>query len=560
MQLEKRRRAARVAAGQLACLQEATAALAGATVLPEIESLIAGPLAALAGAAEVGFAVAADAGGALRPLGGERRGRRTTGRSGVPLPLVEAFEHHAALWLPDRESIARRWSAAYQPGLRAVAALPLVAGGRRVGALSFQYDREQAFGPAARGLLADLARQVAVAVDRALLWEEAQRSRRAAEEASRAKDEFLAMLGHELRNPLAPIVTALHLMKLRGSGELERERAIVERQVQHVLRLVEDVLDVSRITRGKVQLDRSPVELATVVAQAVETVGPLLEQRGHRLTLEVPASGLSVDGDAVRLAQVVTNVLSNAAKYTPRQGNVRVRGWVEGGHAALAIRDDGMGIAPELLPSLFESFVQGPRSHDRSEGGLGLGLAIVKSLVALHGGTVAAASEGAGKGTEVVIRLPLARERQWSVVEGLPRITAQALPGAPVLVVDDNLDAAQTLGELLATMGCEARLAHDGPAALVAAGQRPPALVLLDLGLPVMDGYEVARRLRAMPGLAGTKIVAVTGYGQAADRERTRQAGFDGHFVKPLPVARLEALVRSLSEPARPRLAASAPA
>jgi len=367
----------------------------------------------------------------------------------------------------------------------------------------------------------------------------------AAERVGSVKDEFLAMLGHELRNPLSPILTALQLMKLRGSGELERERALIERQAHHLLRLVDDLLDISRITRGKLQLCRTGVELAEVVAQAVETVRPLLAQRAHRLVVEVPTDGLLVEGDAPRLAQVVANLLMNAAKYTPGEGRIEVRATAEGGDAVLAVRDNGIGIAPELLPSVFDLFVQGPRSRDRAEGGLGLGLAIAQNLVSLHGGTIAARSEGLGRGAEFTVRLPLAvrvHRGQWAEGANVPSWAA----GVRVLVVDDNVDAAETLAELLVAMGCEARVAHDGPAALLAAQDFGPGLVLLDIGLPVMDGYEVAARLRS-GGFDRLRIAALTGYGQPEDRERSRRAGFDCHFVKPLATEALQALIASVA-------------
>ncbi|HEV8240490.1 MAG TPA: ATP-binding protein [Thermoanaerobaculia bacterium] len=368
----------------------------------------------------------------------------------------------------------------------------------------------------------------------------------AAERAGSVKEEFLAMLGHELRNPLSPILTALQLMKLRGSGELERERALIERQAHHLLRLVDDLLDISRITRGKLQLRRQGVEIAEVVAQAVETVRPLLAQRAHRLVVEVPTDGLLVEGDAARLAQVVANLLMNAAKYTPGEGRIEVRAAAEGAEAMLAVRDNGMGIAPDLLPSVFDLFVQGPRDRDRSEGGLGLGLAIAQNLVRLHGGTIAAHSEGIGQGAEFTVRLPLAiraHSGKWPAAASEP---AWQGGGVRVLVVDDNVDAAQTLAELLEAMGCTARVAHDGPAALLAAQEFQPALVLLDIGLPVMDGYEVTARLRR-GGFDRLRIAALTGYGQPEDRERSRRAGFDCHFVKPLASEALQALVASVA-------------
>lgn len=382
--------------------------------------------------------------------------------------------------------------------------------------------------------------------ERRELLEREQQARAEADRASRAKDEFLAMLGHELRNPLAPIHTALQLMRLRGDGGAERERAVIERQVTHLTRLVDDLLDVARIARGKVDLKRERVELAEVVAKAIETVSPLLEQRTHALTVDVPRRGLAVDGDPVRLAQVVSNLLSNAAKYTDPGGNVSISAELCEGDVVLRVRDTGVGLSAELLPNVFELFVQGPQSLDRSQGGLGLGLTIVRSLVALHGGRVDASSEGPGRGSEFVVRLPAAPA---SVAADVPH------PGAPavaprmtarrVLIVDDNTDAAEMLATAVESMGYATRVAYDGPEALRACASFTPEMAVLDIGLPVMDGYELAGRIRALPGLGGIYLLAVTGYGQESDRRRTQAAGFDRHLVKPVD---LDALRRALED------------
>ncbi|HVP60519.1 MAG TPA: ATP-binding protein [Myxococcaceae bacterium] len=369
-------------------------------------------------------------------------------------------------------------------------------------------------------------------------------SRRQAEEASRAKDEFLAMLGHELRNPLAPLVTVLHLMKLRAPSLLERERAVIERQVRNLSRLVDDLLDVSRIARGKVELRREPVELGAVVAQAIETAGPLIEERRHRLTVDVPGRGMRILADPTRLSQVVANLLTNAAKYTDPGGNLRVHARTEAGEVVLRVSDNGIGLAPELLPRLFDRFFQGRQGSDRALGGLGLGLALVKSLVELHGGTVTAESAGPGQGSTFLVRLPLLALREGR--DGGEQRSEDPPVRRPrarlrVLVVDDNVDAAESLRELFTLLGHEVQVAHDGPAGLYLAEQRLPDLALLDLGLPGMDGYELARRLRAMA--PGACVVAATGYGQEVDRRASREAGFDRHLVKPLRVDELESLV-----------------
>jgi len=549
-ELEQKSRLARLAGERLARLQRITAALAEALTTSQVVEVVGGELAAMMGSEEGELVLPGEDGRSEL-----RRLRSFSRRPGVrcdfgavavdaPLPTAEAYRRGKPIWLPTRRAIEERFGHAHQPSTRAAAALPVAAGGRVLGAIGLGYSEERDFSAADRDVAADVARQVGVALDRARLYEDAQAAREEAERASNAKDEFLAMLGHELRNPLSPIVTALHLMRLRGSGELERERVLIERQVSHLLRLVEDLLDVSRITRGKVQLERKPVELAEVVAQAIEMVGPLVAQRAHRLSIDVPPEGLRVEGDAARLAQVVSNLLMNAAKYTPGGGRIEVSAGSEGTEAFVKVRDNGMGIAPDLLPSVFDLFVQGPRARDRADGGLGLGLAIVHSLVELHGGRVAVASGGIGRGAEFTVRLPLARAAAPED-EAMAALRANGR-GLRVLLVDDNVDAALTLAELLAAMGCETRVAHDGPAALVAAQDFAPRLVLLDIGLPVMDGYELAARLRRN-GLDHAFVAALTGYGQPEDRERSRRAGFDDHFVKPMAPETLRVLVASLA-------------
>ena len=377
-------------------------------------------------------------------------------------------------------------------------------------------------------------------------------AKRDAEAASRAKDEFLAMLGHELRNPLAPILTALQLMRLRNVAGAERERTVIERQVKHVVSLVDDLLDVSRITRGKVQLRRERVDLADVVAKAIEMTSPAIEERRHTLNVTV-TRGLTVDGDPARLAQIVANLLTNAAKYTDPAGAIAIDGRADGAAVVLRVTDSGRGIAPDMLPRIFDLFSQERQEIDRSQGGLGLGLAIVKSLVQAHGGTVVARSDGKGHGSEFAVRLPLSAGTAIGPVpaEGrrATRRDAPAVHGLRVLVVDDNEDAAEMLADSLSMLGHAIRVALDGPGALDAALEFHPDVALLDLGLPVMDGFEVAHRLRSLPGAAGIRLVAITGYGQEVDRARTRDAGFDEHLVKPVDLERLERWLREVQSP-----------
>jgi CheY-like chemotaxis protein len=366
----------------------------------------------------------------------------------------------------------------------------------------------------------------------------------------------LALLGHELRNPLSPILTALYLMRLKGTGAADRERLVIERQVQHLVSLVDDLLDVSRITRGKIKLATRPVELSRLVARAIEMASPLLEQKRHVLGVDVPSTGLVVDADETRMAQVIANLLTNAAKYTDAAGHVCVKAWREGGQVVLVVRDDGMGITPELLPVIFELFVQGERGADRAGGGLGLGLGLVRSLVTLHGGEVVARSEGRGRGSEFEVRL-----RACSAGLDVAEAPREALPvvlasrARRVLVVDDNADAARLLADVLVGEGHDVRVAHDGPQALALAGDFRPEVGILDIGLPVMDGYELAHELRGLLGATVT-LVAVTGYGQEHDKRRAHEAGFARHYVKPVDTATLlrevfgdSCVVKVLSDP-----------
>ncbi len=364
-------------------------------------------------------------------------------------------------------------------------------------------------------------------------------ARRQAEAASRAKDEFLAMLGHELRNPLSPIVTAVALMKQRDPDIHFRERMVIERQTQHMIRLVDDLLDVSRITRGKIQLHKQQLELYDVVASAIETVSPLLEERRHQLELDVPRTGLRVFGDPIRLAQIVANLVTNAAKYTSPGGRIEVRASAQDGEAELRVRDNGVGIASHLLPKVFDLFVQGDDRPSHGIGGLGLGLALVRSLTNLHGGTVTAYSEGPGHGSEMVVRMPLiARAHKVGRVYASPSV-GKSRTRHRVLVVDDNQDAAQLLAEALRALGHEALVAFDGPSAISSAEAFQPEVVLLDIGLPLMDGYEVARRLRELHPDRGLRLIAVTGYGSLRDQQRAAAAGFDRHMIKPIDLEEL---------------------
>jgi signal transduction histidine kinase len=375
--------------------------------------------------------------------------------------------------------------------------------------------------------------------------EEVELQKRLAESANRAKDEFLAMLGHELRNPLSPILTALQLMKLRGEAGSERERAVIERQVNHLTRLVDDLLDVSRIARGRIELNTEIVEMWDVVARAIEMAGPVLEQRTHTLAVDVPGPGLRVEGDPTRLSQVVSNLLTNAAKYTPQGGEISVQATLADDQIVLSVRDTGIGIPPDVLPRIFDLFVQQRQTFDRSQGGLGIGLTIVRRLIERHGGSVSAHSDGPGKGSQFIVRLPAAeRSRDTASPRTLRQIPdASALRGgAPrILVVEDNQDGAAMLMEALTAKGYDTRVAHDAPTALRVAAEFSPDIAFLDIGLPVMDGYELATHLRRIPGLSELRLIAVTGYGEESDRQKSRAAGFHHHLVKPVDIDAIEA-------------------
>jgi PAS domain S-box-containing protein len=357
--------------------------------------------------------------------------------------------------------------------------------------------------------------------------------------ASAAKDEFLAILGHELRNPLAPILTALDLLKLRGVQQ--REHEVIERQVRHLTRLVEDLLDVSRIARGKVELRKEVVDVGALIRQAVESVEPIFQKQQHRLVIDIPTEELPIDADAVRIAQVFVNLLSNAARYTPSGGEVRVSAERKLERIVVRVKDNGTGIDAKLLPRIFELFVQGKRSSDRSEGGLGLGLAIVHNLVRMHGGTVAAHSDGPAQGSEFVVELPRsAAQHAPATVSAGER--ERAGTKRRVLVVDDNTDAADMLGHVLRSQGHEVVVANTGPDALKLCADWKPQVAVLDIGLPVMDGYELATKLRGL--IDDCRLIALTGYGREVDRARAREAGFDMHLVKPIA---LDAIVREIS-------------
>ncbi|HEX6861341.1 MAG TPA: ATP-binding protein, partial [Thermoanaerobaculia bacterium] len=369
-------------------------------------------------------------------------------------------------------------------------------------------------------------------------------------EADRRKDEFLAMLSHELRNPLAAIHNAVQILALHGHdpGQTGRTRELIDRLLHQLVRLVDDLLDLSRVTRGKIRLRRAPVNLAQVVSTAVETSRPLIEARGHQLTVALPEPPLQVDADATRLAQVLSNLLNNAAKYTRTAGRIDLVAELADGEVCLRVRDTGIGIAPEMLPRVFDLFVQAESSTDRTQGGLGVGLTLARQLIEMHDGTIEARSEGLGRGTEMVVHLPALPHQ---AAETAPAESASQRRGSElaeplrVLIVDDNEDSAESLALLMRLTGHEVRTAYEGLSALAEARTFMPEVVLLDIGLPRMDGFQVARRLRQQPGGDRLMLLALTGYGQEEDRRRSREAGFDHHLVKPIDLERLQELLDS---------------
>jgi signal transduction histidine kinase/DNA-binding response OmpR family regulator len=426
------------------------------------------------------------------------------GRSGEPGPH---FEFHAAL------------------------VFPLLARGQALGTLVLAMGPSgRSYSADDRALAEDLAGRAAVALDNARLYRNIQ-------EADRRKNEFLAMLAHELRNPLAPIRNAVEILRLGGADPqvVAKTSGLIENQVHQLVRLVDDLLDISRITRGMIRLQKEAIRAATVIERAVETSRPVLDARAHVLEVSVPDEPIWLEGDPVRLAQILGNLLNNAAKYTEPGGNVWLSVERQNGEVVFSVRDSGMGIPPDKLSTIFELFTQVERSLDRSQGGLGIGLTLVRNLVEMHGGSVRAYSDGLKKGSEFVVRLPVLTTEEHAT-PSIPEttITTEKCPRRRILVAEDEPISAMSFECILQMEGHEVVICHDGPAALEAAETFRPEIVLLDIGLPGMDGYKVARRLRERPAGQNILLVALTGYGQEEDRRRSREAGFDHHLVKPV--------------------------
>jgi signal transduction histidine kinase/DNA-binding response OmpR family regulator len=423
--------------------------------------------------------------------------------------------------------------------------VPLTARGRTLGVLALGLQGAgRRFDSDALSTATDLASRAAISLDNALLY-------RKIHEEDRRKNEFLAMLAHELRNPLAPISNAVHLLNVQehDPNRLKWARDVIGRQLKQLVRLVDDLLDVSRITRGKIDLKLETLDAATVIAAAVETGRPNVDQQGHSLSILLPPEPIRMRGDFARVSQILANLVNNAAKYTPRGGRISISAEREEDEVVFRVRDSGVGIPAEFLATIFEPFTQVDRTLDRSQGGLGIGLTLVRSLVEMQGGTVRAQSGGRDQGSEFDVRFPALRDADVPVaVDGAVYRSDNTAAGLRVLVVDDNHDVAETTATILRLSGCDTHVAFDGRSGLDAIERLRPDAVLLDIGLPGLDGYQVAERLRALPDQRRTLVVAVSGYGQEEDRARSKAAGFDYHVVKPIDPAVITGLLASLRQ------------
>jgi signal transduction histidine kinase/ActR/RegA family two-component response regulator len=472
-----------------------------------------------------------------QPAAAARHGIMRVLRTGAPEWAAKISESLLADLTQGGENLRQ----SRQLGLRSYICVPLRSGTRTHGVLTFATAQSGRTYDAAQVIAAgDLAHRAAVSIENAELLAELQ-------DSDRRKDEFLAMLAHELRNPLAPIRNGVQIYRAKGPDDPELSRAteVIDRQVRQMTRLVDDLLDVSRITRGRIELRRERVALAAIVDSAVEASQPLIQKRRHQLTVRIPAAPIWLYADATRMAQVLANLIHNAAKYMDQAGRIQLSAERQGEQAVVRIKDTGVGIPAAMLPRIFDMFTQLDSSRDRSEGGLGIGLTLVQSLVELHGGTVEAHSEGQGKGSEFVVRVPAPADLQTAASpaaahEGAPEAAGA---GRRILVVDDNRDAAETLVLLLQMMGNQVQEAHDGLEAVAAAASFRPEIILLDIGLPGLNGYQAARRIREQDGGSGIVLVALTGWGQDEDRRRSKEAGFDHHLTKPVDLADLQALL-----------------
>jgi signal transduction histidine kinase len=475
----------------------------------------------------------------------------------LPTRLQRAINESVRVGIDLDVSIRDVGSSHWPAQLQTARVLPLRVGDRNIGVMVLGMAAPT-LNPPDDGTIAEIAGRAAIAFDNARLYSslkrEMGRSKEAEEklqEASRRKDEFLAMLSHELRNPLAPILSAAEVMRKIAPADaaLSWAREVVERQVTHMAQLVDDLLDVSRITQGKITLNKEAVELSKAIAHSVETARSLLESKRHQLSVSVPTQPVWVFGDFARLSQVFGNLLNNAAKFTSEGGRLELTANAGRGSVVVTVRDNGIGIDPQFLPHVFEVFTQGDRALDRSQGGLGVGLTVVQRLVELHQGRVEIVSPGTGKGTEVRVALPCISEvPQDRGEEAAVAPSLAAAGGKRVLVIDDNVDAAETIAVFLRLEGHEVKTVNDGPQALACLQVFAPHVALVDIGLPGMNGYDVARRMRQNAATAPRLLIALTGYGQSEDIARSEAAGFHHHFVKPADPRAIQAVIaRSLA-------------
>jgi signal transduction histidine kinase len=559
----------------LEALNQTGAALGATLELGTLLQLITDAATSLSGAAYGAFFdTQADGRSlALRTLSGAAREQfEGFGHPGTTAVFRPTIHERRIVRSPDITSDPRygrsgRWQGVPEGHLpvRSYLAVPVVSrSGELLGALFFAHPQAGVFTERTERIVAGVAAQAAVAIDNARLYEMAQQSaserdallqseraaRMEAERLSSMKDEFLAMLAHELRNPLAPISSSASLLSLQFAGEprVRQASSIIGRQVRHMSRLVDDLLDVSRVTRGLIELRCTTLDLRDIVTSALDQTRPLIEERRHSVLLDLPEAPAWALGDQTRLVQAVANIVNNAAKYTPEGGHIDVILEAGAHELVLTVRDNGSGMPPELVPSVFELFTQGARTLARSQGGLGLGLALVKKLIDLHGGVVNAHSAGVGQGSTFSITLPRAAEAPAPGQASPAPEPVRADKGVRVMVVDDNADAADSLATLLRTHGYATEVEYRGLAALEHAARDCPDVMLIDIGLPDLDGYRLAQRLRADPATSGAVLIAATGYGQARDREQALAAGFAHHLVKPIDMMALMRVLETVKK------------
>ncbi len=453
--------------------------------------------------------------------------------SHIPMPVISS---------PGRVSCAEGEVLSSTQGV--VLILPLTLRAETSGVLILTRRSARAkYEPGEISLASDLASRISIALENTTLMEKIR-------DADQRKDEFLAMLAHELRNPLAPIHNALHIMKLTKDADIRRQsEETIERQLKHMVHLVDDLTDISRITQGKIELRKEKMQFKDAFDHAVETAQPLITQRGHTLTIALPDEAVWLEADPARISQIFSNLLNNAAKYTDNGGHIKVKAQLDAGWLVISISDDGIGIATHMLPRIFDMFSQVDSSLERTQGGLGIGLTLVKSLVEMHGGTINAHSDGLKKGSEFTICLPVVSALEKESAENTDKATHEELPSSlRMLVVDDNEASAKTIGWMMELLGQEVRTAYNGRDAIEIARTYHPQVILLDIGLPGMNGYEVCKAMHSDPSLKNSVFIAQTGWGQSEHRQRSKEAGFDHHLVKPIDLKVLEELLSKITQ------------